>query len=309
MTAPDRTRPGLSIGQRLVVRVLDFILPGTGALLAGMVGGAALVLALLALTLVLVASAVCLGRVHPVNAVLSYAVVHASQGLLLALTALPAGPVRLQPGRAVAGLAGFLVIAGLGLAAGPASVCTFVQVDDLASFPGLVPGEVLLVQRPESRTDVPERGTLVAARTPDGIVVARVVGLPGERVDVAGLTVSVDGRPLPSEELGEVELSPDAVDGVAPEESRGLELHVEQLGDRRHVVFVRRGVVQAPAGDLVPTDAVYLIGDNRSTGRGRDSRETGPTALSDVIGRPFCVLWSPRPGGGVRWDRMGAVWP
>ncbi len=309
MTAPDPTRPGPSLGARVAVRALDFVLPGTGALLAGTVGGAALVLGLLSLTLVLVAAAVCLGRVHPANALLTYAVVHASQGLLLALSPLPPGALRLRPGQAVAGLAGFLAVAGIGLAAGPASVCTVVRVDDLSSFPGLVPGELILVRRPGSGTEVPDRGTLVAARTPDGVVVARVAGLPGERVDVAGLTVSVDGRPFPSEELGEVELAPDAGEGVAPEEARGLQIHVEQLGDRRHVVFSRRGVVQAPAGDVVPGDAVYLIGDNRSTGRGRDSRETGPTALADVIGQPHCVLWSPRPGGGVRWDRIGAVWP
>jgi hypothetical protein len=309
MTAPDPARSGPSLGVRVAVRALDFVLPGTGALLAGTVGAAVVVLALLALTLVLVAAAVCLGRVHPVNALLTYAVVHGSQGMLLALTALPPGPLRPRPGRAAAGLAGFLAVAGIGLAAGPASVCTVVRVDDLASFPGLVPGELLLVRLPEFPTEVPERGTLLAARTPDGVVVARVAGLPGERVDVAGLTASVDGRPFSSDELGEVEIAPDAGEGVAPEEARGLQLHVEQLGDRRHVVFSRRGVVQAPAGDLVPAGAVYLIGDNRSTGRGRDSRETGPTALSDVIGRPYCVLWSPRPGGGVRWDRIGAVWP
>jgi hypothetical protein len=31
--------------------------------------------------------------------------------------------------------------------------------------------------------------------------------------------------------------------------------------------------------------------------------------VAAILGRPGQVVWSPRPAGGVRLERIGAVWP
>ncbi len=306
MTA-GQTSPHAPLGLRLTARFLDFVLPGIGSLLAGSIGPSAAVLATLAVSIAGLSLAVCLGRLHPVNAALVYAVLHLSQGTMLALTPLPAGRWRARPMFAVAGMAAFLAIAGIGLFAGPGSVGTIERVDELASFPGLVPGEYVLVRRRLLADEAPERGDLLAAHTSEGIVFARVAGLPGDRVIATGPTLQLNDRTVAAEEIGEVTVPEDL--GVPPEEVRGLRVHVEDLGGRKHVFFTRRGVSQAPLDEVVPDRSVYLVGDNRSTARARDSRETGPVPLTSIVGQPLFVLWSPRDEGGVRWDRIGAVWP
>lgn len=59
--------------------------------------------------------------------------------------------------------------------------------------PALLPGDYLLAARRPLR-----RGAVVVFPLPPGRwLVKRVVGLPGETVEIAGGAVLVDGRPLP----------------------------------------------------------------------------------------------------------------
>jgi signal peptidase I len=55
-------------------------------------------------------------------------------------------------------------------------------------------GEVLLVDRGAYRMNSPERGDVVLARYGSEVVLKRIVGLPGEEVEVKHGTVYVDGR-------------------------------------------------------------------------------------------------------------------
>jgi signal peptidase I len=63
--------------------------------------------------------------------------------------------------------------------------------------PALEPGDLLLTTRVR-RTTAVRRGDLVVftSRERGGILVKRVVGLPGERVEIDGGLVRVDGAPL-----------------------------------------------------------------------------------------------------------------
>jgi signal peptidase I len=63
--------------------------------------------------------------------------------------------------------------------------------------PTLEPGDLLLTIRVRRTTRV-RRGDLVvfASRERGGILLKRVIGLPGERVDIDGGAVRVDGMPL-----------------------------------------------------------------------------------------------------------------
>lgn len=59
-------------------------------------------------------------------------------------------------------------------------------------------GDWLLVANYHAGSPEPRRGELVIARTPSGYLVKRVVGLPGETVEVIDGTVHINGVPQPT---------------------------------------------------------------------------------------------------------------
>ncbi len=64
-------------------------------------------------------------------------------------------------------------------------------------WPGLHPGDVLLVDQRAYRNAAPQRGDLVVARDNAGLIVKRVVGLPGEEVEVRWGTLFINGASFP----------------------------------------------------------------------------------------------------------------
>jgi signal peptidase I len=83
-------------------------------------------------------------------------------------------------------------------------------------------------------------------------LIKRVVGLPGETVEVRDNRVVIDGTPLDEPYLEEV---------FMPDEP------------------------QITVGD----DQVFVMGDNRNASF--DSRRFGPIALEDVVGEAFVTIW------------------
>lgn len=130
------------------------------------------------------------------------------------------------------------------------------QVPSAGMAPAVPAGSKLFYQRGAGDV-VP--GDIVIAQTPNGLLVRRVIGLPGDRVsccDAAGL-VDVDGKALDESYLGP---------GVAPS-------------------TVTFAVTLGP-GQL------WLMADNRDDAY--DSRGWGPLPVSDIVGR---VVEVSRPGG------------
>lgn len=146
--------------------------------------------------------------------------------------------------------------------------------------PALQVGDRVLVEKVSYRFREPARGEVVVFRRPgpDGDggavravrsflgglgvlrppeeveLIKRVVGLPGETVEVVAGVVRVDGRPLREEAL---------------------------VPDRRSFPAV-----------TVPASTYYVLGDNRPSSD--DSRYTlGPVPAEAVVGRAFMILWPP----------------
>ncbi len=93
----------------------------------------------------------------------------------------------------------------------------------------------------------------IGLRTPQSDLIKRVIGLPGESIEVRDNTVFVDGVAL---------VEPYAIwDGANP-----------TFGP-----------------EVVPEGTVFVMGDNRS--HSRDSRVFGPVPQDRIIGRAFVVLW------------------
>ncbi|HRX57577.1 MAG TPA: signal peptidase I [Eubacteriales bacterium] len=70
------------------------------------------------------------------------------------------------------------------------------RIVDQSMEPTLTGGEVVLCDRLAKYVSKPERGDIILFKTEDGVFIKRIVGLPGESVEVVGGYVFIDSRPL-----------------------------------------------------------------------------------------------------------------
>jgi signal peptidase I len=121
----------------------------------------------------------------------------------------------------------------------------------------------VFVNKLSYRLHDPNRGDVVVLHQVTGAserdLIKRVIGLPGETVEVRNCAVLIDGRVL-----NEPYLDPEV---VTPNDCGGD--------------YVLDGVV--------PDDHVFVLGDNR--GGSQDSRVIGPISEDDLVGRAFVVFW------------------
>jgi signal peptidase I len=141
--------------------------------------------------------------------------------------------------------------------------------DDM--LPNLRKGDLLLACRVCGR---PQRGDVVLFTAPDGgpLTIRRVVGVPGDRVEVRAGQTLVNGKPLTSETLGNVRLA--GIDPVSTE-PRSFAARIEHGGTHDYEITRDHGVAQA--GDRAAVtleDAYFVLADRRTLVR--DSRDYGP---------------------------------
>jgi signal peptidase I len=118
----------------------------------------------------------------------------------------------------------------------------------------------------------PERGDLVIHRgpkEPEHSFVRRVIGLPGERIEIRDKRVYIDGKPI--------------------DDPWAIHSDSRTYSDSPHSPPMMRARDQfGPL--MVPDGAVFLLGDNRDNSR--DSRFIGPIDRSLLLGRPLYIYWS-----------------
>jgi len=176
-----------------------------------------------------------------------------------------------------------------------------------AMIPTLLVGDHILVKK---GVDDVHRGDVVAFWYPNnehepsktGLhYIKRVVGLPGDKVDVDGRNLTINGEEVPLTFVGTYQ-----------DERFGTKYdkYQEDLLGKKHIVIYEQGREYTQRGNLpvvVPPGHVFVMGDNRDNSQ--DSRFWGFVPINYIVGKAFVIHWSwdfdtNNILNRVRWDRL-----
>ncbi len=135
-------------------------------------------------------------------------------------------------------------------------VFEFVGIDGPSMEPTLVKGESVVINKLVYKYSTPSRGDVVVVLFPDVTehYVKRVIGLPGETIQIKNGVVYINGQALSTDYYNKEEV---------------------------------------PAGDFGPIvveqGSVFLMGDNRN--HSQDSRALGTLKISDITGKVEFIVW------------------
>jgi len=172
-----------------------------------------------------------------------------------------------------------------------------------AMAPTILPGDLVLADERIDRSSENlglRRGELVILKIPRNRklhVAKRIIGLPGDELELRGTELYVNGTKWTGQEA------------PPPEEQRlesaGKDIIAlyEKSDSGVYRVFYFKGTARNDFRISVPEGCCFVLGDNRDNSA--DSRHWGGIALDDIVARPRIVYFSSDPKGGVRWDRIG----
>jgi signal peptidase I len=171
-------------------------------------------------------------------------------------------PELAQPKGKRSGFLGFLVdiletlILSLVLFVSINMISARIRVDGDSMRPTLISGEYVVVNRLSYRLGSPQRGDIIVfhfPRNPAEEYIKRVIGLPGDEVEVMNGAVYVNGQQLDESYL--------------------------------NVLMNYTGKWTVPEGQL------FVLGDNRNNSS--DSHDWGMVPMDYVIGKAVLVYWPP----------------
>jgi len=150
---------------------------------------------------------------------------------------------------------------------------------------------------------LPQRGDVVvfqaSGKTPVDFI-KRVVGLPGDRIQLAKNVLSINGVAVPRQRIGD-----EAVEGSSQRATRYRETLPNGVSYRT-LVLNDNGVLANTPQYTVPAGKYFVLGDNRDNSV--DSRmlnQVGYVPAENLIGRAEFIVFSSN--HGVRWDRLFQV--
>ncbi len=154
------------------------------------------------------------------------------------------------------------IVLSLVLFLGINAVSARIRVDSVSMRETLYPGNRVVVNRLAYKLGEPGRGDVIVFDPPFDSpepYVKRVIGLPGERIEMINGAVYIDGQLLP-------------------------EAYVKTQA-------------RTNGAWTVPEDALFVMGDNRNNSS--DSRSWGMVPLENVIGKALFVYWPPEQWGAL----------
>ncbi len=152
------------------------------------------------------------------------------------------------------------------------AVSARIRVDGASMEPTLQSGEFVIVNKLAYMFGDPSIGDVIVfhfPRDPDQEYIKRVIGLPGDRVEIKGGKVFVNGEILSED-------------------------------------YIAASPVYENVWDI-PVDSLFVLGDNRNNSS--DSHNWGPVPMEFVIGKATFIYWPPTEWGVLNQPAMASAAP
>lgn len=152
----------------------------------------------------------------------------------------------------------------------------YYRIPQNGMYPGLPAGSHFFTSRHAYSTaaDVKRGDIVVFNREEDGqryVYIWRVIGLPGEKVETSGDSLTINGQPVQRQHLREAD---------------GKTVFREQIGGTAYEVAFESSpdhLLPPDVSIIVPPGQFFVLGDNRLDAR--DSRSFGPIPFTSIIGK------------------------
>lgn len=155
-------------------------------------------------------------------------------------------------------------------------------------------GDVIVFTYPNTEHDPSKNGIYY---------IKRVVGVPGDRIDLDGRQLVINGQKVPLEFTGSY---------VDERNGEQFDEYGEDLFGYKHTAIFRKGRESTNKGSFIPVSVVpegyvFVMGDNRDNSQ--DSRFWGFVPVENIAGKAFLIHWSwdfdsPDIQNKVRWNRI-----
>lgn len=144
----------------------------------------------------------------------------------------------------------------------------------------------------------PNVGDVVILKGKDGVdIVKRVIGLPGDIIDVEDDIVTRNGVRVTGARIGQCHYQGE------PQHELGCDWVQERVGGRTYTTSTDHADTQPPTTVFpvrVPAGEIFVLGDHRD--HSNDSRYFGTVSIKRVKGRALFMYWSSEMQTG-RWRR------
>jgi len=178
------------------------------------------------------------------------------------------------------------------------------RIPSSAMEPTLLAGDFIVVAKTPGSRRSPQHGAIVVFRSvedslPTLRIVKRVLGLPGDTLQMVGDTMYRNGMRLTESYVVHTASEPLEIEELRLRRIRSWQLphYAGRDPDHYRPTLLDWGPV------VVPPDSFYALGDNRDDSY--DSRFYGFVPAASIIGQPRIIYFSYSRKAGLRWNRIG----
>ena len=166
----------------------------------------------------------------------------------------------------------------------------------------IIPGDRVVMNKLFGEID---RGQLVVFQYPDDSTyyICRVIGLPGETIQVRGNMVYINERPLDEQRVLANSAHPlDPLEETSTEGNGPYRVYYTEHSKDPPSYSTADFGVNSPF--QIPNGTFFLMADNRDNSN--DSRYRGPVPREFIWGRPTLIYYSEAEtdDGSIRWERI-----